>query len=63
MTILELVSNYAQYRKSLGEKFETNDRVLKAFVKFIGIDFEVDELTEELSTSFLYHPTNTITAN
>lgn len=63
MTIQELVTCYARYRKSLGEKFETNNRVLKAFVKYIGADFEADKLTEELSTSFLYHPTNMITAH
>ena len=62
MRLQDLVSNFIEYRKSLGEKFESNQRVLKAYVKFIGADIKHTEITEEKNLAFLYHPTGKITA-
>lgn len=63
MKLHELIDEYITHRKSLGEKFETNQRILKSYVKFMGRDLEHDQITEEKNIEFLSYPSGTITAH
>lgn len=54
MKLHELITQYITYRKSLGEKFHTNETYLKSFVKILGPDREIQEISEEDVTKFLY---------
>lgn len=61
MTLNEMINQYICYRKSLGAKYITNARQLRQFVKFIGNDCSPSDITEEQTTAFMLHPTNTVT--
>lgn len=63
MNVTDLIKSYIDYRHSIGEKFETNARILRAYVKFIGPEVEYTDITEELNVKFLYHPVNYLTAH
>ena len=49
-----LITQYITYRKSLGEKFLTNERYLKAFCKAIGTDIEINKISKDTVSLFLY---------
>lgn len=54
MKLHELITQYITYRKSLGEKFRTNATYLKSFVKVLGADREMQQITENDVAAFLY---------
>lgn len=54
MKLHALVTQYIIYRKSLGEKFRTNEIYLKSFVKALGPDREIQKISEDNVTLFLY---------
>ena len=62
MKLEQLVLQYIGYRKSLGEKFKTNESYLKAFCKAIGALTPVKNITEEKINGFLYSNAATITS-
>lgn len=54
MKLHELVTQYITYRKSLGEKFHTNETYLKSFVKILGQNREIQKISEDDVAIFLY---------
>jgi integrase len=58
MRLHELVTQYITYRKSLGEKFRTNESYLKSFVKAIGSEREIHKISEKDMNKFLYGSDN-----
>lgn len=63
MKTKDLIHQYVSYRQSLGEKFKTNEQVLKCFIKYVGEENEVDGLDLKTCTGFLYAPDGKVTAN
>jgi integrase len=59
MKLNELVTQYVSYRKSLGEKFRTNATYLKAFVKALGTERQIHQISEADMMTFLYGPNDT----
>lgn len=62
MKIIDLITLYVEYRRSLGEKFHTNAMVLSHFGKYVGEGAEMETLTEEKVTEYLYSGHKTVTA-
>lgn len=63
MKLNQLIDQYISYRKSLGEKFKTNETYLKAFCKAMGSSADIENITENLiNNNFLYGNTPTITS-
>lgn len=62
MRISDLISQYVAYRRSLGEKFKTNASVLNHFGKYVGEFAEMESLTKEKVTEYLYSGQETVTA-
>lgn len=62
MKITDLISRYISYRRSLGEKFKTNARVLNHFGKYMGESAEIEKLTEEKVSEYLYSGHEAVTA-
>jgi site-specific recombinase XerD len=60
MKLCQLITQYITYRKSLGEKFITNESYLKAFSKKMGKTMNVKNITEDMINSFLYENTTSI---
>lgn len=54
MTIKILSENYLKYRISLGGKFQTHGKYLRAFSRHIGEGTHLDCITTEMCKSFLY---------
>jgi integrase/recombinase XerD len=54
MKLIETVEIYIRYRKSMGEKFYTNELYLKAFSRFLGGDIEITGVSVDKVTAFLY---------
>ncbi len=54
MKLCTLITQYVTYRKSLGEKFRTNETYLKAFCKTIGPDVEITQISKDAVDLFLY---------
>jgi len=61
MMLNQLICQYISYRKSLGEKFKTNEACLKAFCKNLDPSMLVEAITEEMINNFLYTSTKTVT--
>jgi site-specific recombinase XerD len=61
MKIHQLIEQYVRYRKSLGEKFKTNETYLKAFCSAVGPDTRIRAITEQMTHRFLYGKTTTVT--
>lgn len=57
-----LIHQYIGYRKSLGEKFKTNETYLKAFCKAMGPSRHIKAINTSRVNSFLYGPSATITS-
>ena len=53
MNLHELIEQYVTYRRSLGERFDTNNRTLRAFCRAIGPTVDVTEVREDQVRSFL----------
>ncbi|KTD82410.1 hypothetical protein [Legionella waltersii] len=47
MKLSELIEQYINYRKSLGEKFKTNEMYLKSFCKTMGELATIENITEK----------------
>lgn len=62
MKLNQLINQYIAYRKSLGEKFKTNETYLKSFCKKIGRSVDIKDITEDMINDFLYKDTMTITS-
>lgn len=63
MKIGEMINQYVSYRKSLGEKFRTNESVLKSYARLWTDDTEAYMITTERNTAFLEAPNGIVTAN
>ncbi len=54
MKLKPLILNYIAYRKSLGEKFHTNETYLKAFSRSMGDNINIEDISAEMAAEFLY---------
>jgi len=62
MKLNYLIDQYIDYRKSLGEKFKTNETYLKAFCKTVGPSILMENVTKEKISDFLYGGAGAITS-
>lgn len=53
MKVGEMISAYTEYRRAIGEKFDSNDRRLRNFMKFVGPEEDVGIITSELCERYL----------
>lgn len=53
MKLHTVVARYVAFRKSLGERFHTNEKVLKAFCHSSGSGIDVDDVCAEQVEAFL----------
>ena len=53
MTIATACGQYGAFRKTLGERFETNGRQLRAFCRFMGPDATIANVSPEKVNVFL----------
>jgi integrase/recombinase XerD len=53
MNLQAICEQYAAFRKTLGERFETNGRQLKAFCRAMGPNIDIAEVSPEKVNSFL----------
>lgn len=53
MNLQSIVEQYAAFRKTLGERFGTNGRLLKSFCRAMGQDLDVSDVTPEKVNAFL----------
>jgi site-specific recombinase XerD len=61
MKLNQLITDYVRYRKSLGEKFKTNEAYLKAFCSAIGPQRPIKSITAVMVHRFLYGKSDTVT--
>ncbi len=54
MKLHALITQYIVYRKSFGERFQTNERILKSFCNIVGTEIEVTNIGVEQVNAFLY---------
>jgi integrase len=62
MKLDQLITQYINYRKSLGEKFKTNETILKSFCKNTGPSMKIKNISEDRINRFLYGDTTIITS-
>jgi len=62
MNLEQLINQYISYRKSLGEKFKTNEACLKAFCKTMGASTKIKSITENMVIDFLYGNLKAVTS-
>ena len=60
MNVSELINKYISYRRSIGEKFSTNSKILYHFLRHLKED-DISLLTESICSDFLIYPTGIIT--
>ena len=53
MNLHQLIEQYVAYRRSLGERFDTNNRVLRAFCRSVGPTVDITEIHQDQVRSFL----------
>ncbi len=53
MNLQSIVEQYATFRKTLGERFGTNGRLLKAFCRAMGQELDVADVSAEKVSAFL----------
>src|SRR5438309_11404445 len=53
MNLQAICEQYAAFRKTLGERFETNGRQLKAFCRAMGLNIDIAEVSPEKVNAFL----------
>ena len=53
MKLAELVAQYAVFRKSLGEDFESDTRVLQSFSRSIGAEADITDVQADRVKAFL----------
>lgn len=56
MNLQQLIERYVSYRQSLGEKFQTNGYILRAFGRTIGAEADVADVRPEQVSAFLTGP-------
>jgi len=61
MKINQLITQYVRYRKSLGEKFKTNETCLKAFCSAVGPERSIKSITMEMVRRYLYGKCDAVT--
>lgn len=61
MKLYQLINQYVRYRRSLGEKFKTNETYLKAFCVAIGPKTAIRSVTEGAIRRFLYGKSEMVT--
>src|SRR5437879_6305745 len=57
MKLKTLIQKYVVHGKSIGKKFSLHERHLKAFGKFVGNDTNIDNISSNKITEFLYGKT------
>lgn len=62
MKLEQLINQYITYRKSLGEKFKTNETYLKAFCKAMGPSTTLKAINKNKVDRFLYGDSKIITS-
>lgn len=62
MNLNQLIDNYINYRRSLGEKFKTNEICLRAFCKAMGCSTEIETINEGMVSGFLHENSERITS-
>jgi site-specific recombinase XerD len=62
MKLKEIIPQYIAYRRSLGEKFETNARVLNCFLNYAGKETALSSVGMEICTRFLYAAKGNVSA-
>lgn len=62
MKLDQLIPQYIAYRKSLGEKFKTNETILKAFCKAITPSMNIKCVSENMANDFLNGDSTVITS-
>lgn len=62
MKLHQLIDRYVSYRKSLGEKFKTNETCLKAFCRAMGPETPIGAITAEMARGYLYGKSETVSA-
>lgn len=63
MKLITVVNQYIAYRRSLGERFESNGRMLNAFVRAIGQNAALADVSLESVSKYLAGTSPVITAN
>src|SRR5260370_27419962 len=53
MKLAQLVAQYAAFRKSLGEDFESDTRVLQSFSRSIGVESDIADVRADRVKAFL----------
>jgi len=61
MKLCQLTDQYVRYRRSLGEKFKTNETCLRAFCSAIGPETPIRSVTEKMAHQFLYGKSGMVT--
>jgi site-specific recombinase XerD len=61
MKIHQLIEQYVRYRRSLGEKFKTNETCLKAFCSTVGPETHIKAITERMTHRYLYGKSKAVT--
>ena len=61
MKLNQLINQYVSYRKSLGEKFKTNEAYLKSFCRDMGTETPIMCVTESMVHRFLYGKSDAVT--
>lgn len=62
MRLAAVMTNYIAYRKTLGERFQTNEQILKSFCRALDADIEVTKIQPEQVEAFL-NGTGALTAS
>lgn len=53
MNVDELVTNYVAFRRTLGEKYKTNESILRSFCRAVGPQTSITHLGAEVVSAFL----------
>lgn len=47
MTVVEAISKFITFRRSIGEKFDTEQRVMNLFSKVVGRNTEMSDINRQ----------------
>jgi hypothetical protein len=53
MKLKELITQYAAFRKSMGDDFESRESLLNTFCRRMGMEIDIDEIRAEQVEVFL----------
>ena len=53
MKLKELITQYAAFRKAMGEEFESAESLLNTFCRYMGVEIEVSEIRAERVEAFV----------